>query len=248
MEFNTTTFVLEIINFLVLVWILKRFLYKPVLDVITQRRDFIEKSLANSRQLEQEASSAKKQYENRLTAWEQESSQARDALVTEINQARQNKLKELDVTIDNERKKAAVQNKKEQEKVFREIELRALQMAAQFGSDLLAATAGPDLENNLIELFISESSRFSTDQLNALRQHWGTPRGIVKISSAYPIAEQQRPRLEKTLSSILSETPVIEFQQNADLLAGLEIKLGAWILGINIRDELKGFAEFRHVK
>ena len=38
MELSGSTFVLEIINFLILVWILKRFLYKPVLGVIAKRR------------------------------------------------------------------------------------------------------------------------------------------------------------------------------------------------------------------
>ena len=38
MELDWTTFILEIINFLVLVWILHRFLYQPVMNVIAQRR------------------------------------------------------------------------------------------------------------------------------------------------------------------------------------------------------------------
>ena len=42
MELSWSTFFLEIINFLVLVWILKRFLYKPVMDVIARRREGIE--------------------------------------------------------------------------------------------------------------------------------------------------------------------------------------------------------------
>ena len=37
MELNWTTFALEAVNFMVLVWILKRFLYKPVLAAIAQR-------------------------------------------------------------------------------------------------------------------------------------------------------------------------------------------------------------------
>ena len=37
MQLNWSTFVLEIINFLILVWVLKRFLYKPVLAAIAQR-------------------------------------------------------------------------------------------------------------------------------------------------------------------------------------------------------------------
>ncbi len=38
MELNWSTLLLEIVNFLVLVWILKRFLYRPVLQVIEERR------------------------------------------------------------------------------------------------------------------------------------------------------------------------------------------------------------------
>jgi len=42
MELNWSTFLLEIINFLILVWILKHFFYKPILDVIAHRRADIE--------------------------------------------------------------------------------------------------------------------------------------------------------------------------------------------------------------
>ena len=38
MQFDWTTFVLEVLNFLVLLWILKRFLYQPVLDVLDARQ------------------------------------------------------------------------------------------------------------------------------------------------------------------------------------------------------------------
>jgi len=48
LELSWSTFLLEIINFLVLVWILKHFLYKPVLDVIARRRSGIEKTLADA--------------------------------------------------------------------------------------------------------------------------------------------------------------------------------------------------------
>ena len=38
MELNWTTFALEIVNFLALLWILKRFLYRPVLATLAERR------------------------------------------------------------------------------------------------------------------------------------------------------------------------------------------------------------------
>jgi F-type H+-transporting ATPase subunit b len=48
MELDWTTFALEIINFLALIWILKRFLYRPVLATLGQRRAGIEANLKRS--------------------------------------------------------------------------------------------------------------------------------------------------------------------------------------------------------
>ena len=49
MELDWTTFALEIINFLALIWILKRFLYRPVLATLGQRRAGIEATLNEAR-------------------------------------------------------------------------------------------------------------------------------------------------------------------------------------------------------
>ena len=91
MELNWSTFILEIINFLVLIWILKRFIYKPVLNVIAQRRTTIENQSAEALRLHEEATDLKNQYQNRLSDWEQEKQQARDAVnqELEIEKARQ---------------------------------------------------------------------------------------------------------------------------------------------------------------
>ena len=68
MEVDWTTFALEIINFLILVWILKRFFYHPVLDVIARRRAGIEKEMADAKAVEEKARVLEQQYENRLVS------------------------------------------------------------------------------------------------------------------------------------------------------------------------------------
>ena len=55
MEFNFSTFALEIVNFLILIWILQRLFYKPVLAVIARRKQHIDQTLAEARKLHQEA-------------------------------------------------------------------------------------------------------------------------------------------------------------------------------------------------
>ena len=35
----------------------------------------------------------------------------------------------------------------------------------------------------------------------------------------------------------------VDYQQDSELLAGVRIMVGAWVLGANIHDELQGFSE-----
>ena len=72
MQIDWTTFALEIINFLVLVWILKRFLYRPVLDTLARRRAGVEHTLAEARETEARAKTLQDQYASRLAEWEGE--------------------------------------------------------------------------------------------------------------------------------------------------------------------------------
>ena len=51
MEFDGTTFALEIINFLVLVWLVQHFLYQPGTAAIAQRQAGIEKILADAQEV-----------------------------------------------------------------------------------------------------------------------------------------------------------------------------------------------------
>ena len=54
MEFDITTFLLEIVNFLILIWILQRLFYKPVLAVINRRKQHIDQTLSEAQKLQQQ--------------------------------------------------------------------------------------------------------------------------------------------------------------------------------------------------
>ena len=61
MQIDWMTLVLEIINFLVLVWILKRFLYKPVMEAIAARQRRVDGKLAEAKAIEDGAKELERQ-------------------------------------------------------------------------------------------------------------------------------------------------------------------------------------------
>jgi F-type H+-transporting ATPase subunit b len=48
------------------------------------------------------------------------------------------------------------------------------------------------------------------------------------------------------VAALVGADAKVRFEQDAALLAGLRIRIGAWVLGANLRDELQGFVELAH--
>jgi F-type H+-transporting ATPase subunit b len=243
---NWSTFVLEIINFLILVWILKRFLYKPVLDVIRRRQVNIQKNLDDAQALQQQATIMEEKYKNRLTEWENERNVLYTELEEEIEAERQKRLAALHVSLEEEQKKSKQIEQRKLEILRLNLEKNALAQGAQFSARLLSEAAGPELENNLLMFFLKELSSLSSKQLDMLHSSASNNTNKILVSSAYPIENDMRQILEDAIKNKLKLNVPIHYELNKELLAGIRIAMGAWVLQLNLRDELKSFAELAH--
>ena len=96
MQFDWVTFALQAINFLVLVWLLRRFLYRPVREVITKRQELAEQATLEAAKQKSDAEAEQQRYV-----------EARDALRDE----RQQMLKTMHQEWDEERRKLLVEAK-----------------------------------------------------------------------------------------------------------------------------------------
>lgn len=244
MELSWTTFILEIVNFLVLVWVLKRFLYKPVLEVIASRRAGIEKTLADARDLQIHAEKLREQYEGRLADWEKEHQQARDALAADLEAERRRRLDALQAELQRQREKAREIEARRQADTLRERETAALQQSARFAARLLEQASGPDTQTRLVDLLIDELSRLPDERSAALQSSYGKTKEIAVVS-ALPLSDDQRRRLTQALAHVVPDATA-RFGQDRALIAGVRITVGAWVLAANVRDELRGFAELTY--
>lgn len=246
MELSWSTFLLEIINFLVLVWILKRFLYRPVLDVLEKRRSRVEQTLQEAKDLRAAAEDLQQQYEGRLTVWENEKRHARESLQQEVQAEKDKLFEQLKLDLNRERKKAAVIDQRHQAEILHSYQKIAFDQGARFAAKLLAAVTGPELENRLFDLFIKKLNGLSEENTRTLQQACEGPLEKIEVCSSYPLSNAQRQKLEQTLEKLCKPSIPVEYKQDTELLAGLHMTLGAWILHMNIRDELSGFAELSH--
>ena len=248
MELDWTTFILELINFLVLIWILNRFLYRPVMNVIAQRKAAIQKTLSEAEAVRREAKALQTQYENRLTEWEQEREKARAQLRDEISAERVRLLEDLRTELDQERKKDAAVEQRRMKDFRVEAETTAILQGGMFASRLLSRLGGPELERTIIDLVIQDLSQLSDDQVQGIRSAPTTARLLMKITSAYHLDKAQREVLSQACRTLAGREVTCEFLEDKNLVAGLRITVGSLVLRANLQDELSFFAEsLRHV-
>ena len=242
MEFDWTTFILEIINFLILVWILKRFLYRPVLGVVARRRAGIEKMLADARRIEAEAGELRQQNERRIAQWEEEKEAAQARLREDLAEERERLMAALEASIAEERERRHVLDERHQRDFERAIEEQGIAQGAAFSARLLARLATPELEARLYALLLEDLRNLRAEDKQAVAEAAAAPGLQLKIQSAFALDAGMRAELARALAEATGKALPVEYRENPELLAGFQVSIGPWILHANLRDELKFFS------
>lgn len=242
MEFNLSTFGLEIANFLILVWILQRLFYKPLQAVIAKRKQEIEQTLLDSQNLREEARKERETYENRQKAWEQEKQAALTVFQQHLDVERTTHLNNLQRELEQERQINQVTLEREQQEFQHNAQQRALENAAKFASILLQQAITPELEKHLTQLLLERLT--TLPQTIDFSQLAGET--TIKISSVYPISTKFQQQLEANFSNLIAAPKAFDYQQDVSLIAGLRIELGSWVLNANLKHELSGFAQLAY--
>ena len=243
MQFNLSTFILEIINFLILIWILQRLFYQPLLAVIAKRKQFIDQSLADAKAIQEQAEEQRSLYENRQKLWEQEKQVALTALHQQIEGERRLQMDRLNSDLEQERQKINVTLQRQQKELQLQAEKQALQNGARFAGLLLKQSASPELEARLFKMLLDNLKTLPEACILCL-QLLGAKKWVpIKITSAYPLTAEQRLKLEQQLGALINSQINFQYYQDAELIAGFRLDIGAWVLNANLQHELIGFAE-----
>ena len=242
MEFSWTTFGLEILNFLVLLWLLQRLLYRPVKRVIEERRAATEKAVADAEAARQAALALKSQYDSRVQEWEAEKARARAELEGELAAERARLLQALNASLEAERARRQALEERRAAELRRELAQQAREDSLRFLARLLERLATPALEERVMAAALEDLGQLPEETLQAVREAGRGAGGRVTVTSAHPLNGEQRAQCTCAFSRVLSAAPAVEFREDAALVAGVRVAVGPWVLSANLKDELAFFA------
>jgi len=244
LQFDWTTFILEIINFLVLIWILQRLLYRPVLSVLATRQQKIKDETAQAQLLRKEAEALQQQYQSHLLAWDQEQEDQRHQLQEELAKNRLAAVENLKQTLADEESKWQSRNAAltvaHEAALLQKAGTDALQQAAA----LLHRLASPSLTQAIVGMFLEDLPKLPSAELTALRKAASLGKDIntaAEIISAHALTEADCTLLSQALVQQTGLNPPFNFSQDPALIAGIRVLVGECQLDANIADELRFF-------
>jgi F-type H+-transporting ATPase subunit b len=245
-ELDWSTFLLEIVNFLILVWILKRFLYRPVLDAVARRRSRIEEEMAEANRIREEALALKAKNEGLLEEWNKKQEVMQAQLTEEIGARREQMMAGLAAAVEQERERNRALDERRQQEWRQAAEEKSMAQASQFATLLLSRIASPELESRLFDLLLQDLRKLTPQEIAALIPAADHADLRVNVVSAFPLRAEQKTELLKALNVAAGRSLSADFSEDASLLGGLRISIGPWVLHANLRDELAYFRGSAH--
>jgi F-type H+-transporting ATPase subunit b len=245
-ELDWSTFLLEIVNFLILVWILKRFLYRPVLGAVARRRSRIEEEMAEAQKTREEALALKAKNEGLLEEWNRKQEVMQAQLTEEIGARREQMMSGLAAAVEQERERNRALDERRQQEWRQAAEEKSLAQASQFAAVLLSRVASPELESRLFDLLLQDLRKLTPQEVAALIPVANHAELRVNVVSAFPLRAKQRAELLDALAAVAGGALPAVFGEDASLLGGLRISIGPWVLHANLRDELAYFRGSAH--
>jgi F-type H+-transporting ATPase subunit b len=228
----------QALNFLILVWLMKRFLYKPILHAIDEREKGIATELANADAKKAEAEKERDDFQHKNAEFDQQ----RASLMNKATADAQAENKRL---LDEARKAAVAVSAKQQEALQGEehslhesIILRTQQEVFAIARKTLNDLATTSLEERFGEVFNRRLREMNGDQKKGLAAALKSGPDPAIVRSTFDLPAVQRAAIQNALNETFSAEIRVQFETAPDLISGIELTTNGQKVGWSIADYL----------
>jgi F-type H+-transporting ATPase subunit b len=205
----------QAVNFLILVWLLKRFLYAPILNAIDAREKRIAAEIADADKNKAEAQTARDEYMRRNAELEGQRSGLLQKAAEDALAERKRLLDEARSDADTLRSKQQEQLQNEYKALSDEITRRTRAEVFAIAKKTLTDLAGVSLEERMTEVFVRRLQVLDIEKKHALAS------SRILVRSAFELPQALRTGIEKAIGEF--SPAEIGYETVPGLISGIEL-------------------------
>ena len=234
MLINWPTVAAQVINFLILVWLLKRYLYKPILDSIDKREGLIASQIKEAAEAKIAAKHEQQILQQKNSEIEAQRATVLRAAVDDAAPEKGRILSAAQSEIDALRAKEKSAIKSEGEALTRDIAQRTQARVFDITRKTLADLASATLEERMVEVFLHRARDLSIEDKSSLISHQPAT-----IKSTFALDDRLKCAIKKSLKETLNFDVSVKFEIVPDLICGIELTVNGRKLAWSVSDYLK---------
>jgi F-type H+-transporting ATPase subunit b len=228
----------QALNFLILVWLLKRFLYKPILAAIDAREKRIATELADADAKKAEAQKERDEFQRKNEEFDQQRTALLSKATDEAEAERQRLLDEARQAADALSAKRRETLRNDAVNLNQAIGRRTQQEVFAIARKALADLATTSLEERISEVFTRRLRTMDGKAKECLGEALKTAAEPALVRSAFDLPAEQRAAIWNALNETFSAEIRVRFETAPDLLGGIELATNGQKLAWSISDYL----------
>jgi F-type H+-transporting ATPase subunit b len=238
MHLSGWTLAFQAINFLVLAWMLQRFLYKPVLAALDRRRAETERVIKEANDSKEAANTLRRDLEHQRDGLAAERARIVEAALADGEKERQRVLAEAGVEKDHLLAQAQESLQRAEGAARARIESEAAGVAVELARRLLSVVPPRAVSTALLEDVLAELDAMTAAERERLT---GARAGRAEVTIVLPeaLTPSDLEVAQRRLASALGGSPVVSVRVDPALVAGVEVRFPYAILHRNWRDGLQ---------
>ena len=232
------TVVAQVINFLILMGLLKYFLYNRILRAMDEREQHLASLRLQAETKELEATQEAESHRRALQKLEEE----RNKILTLARQAADQDQRELiqqaRQEVDDTRRNWYESIEHEQSVFLEDLRQRTVTQVYEIARRALKDLANEDFEQHLVDVFLSRFQNMEETQWKFLNESIQNGQTLLEVLSAFPLSPSMEKKISSTLQERLGETVHITFNVSSSVIGGIELKGAGHTVAWNLEEYL----------
>ncbi|MCX5823051.1 MAG: F0F1 ATP synthase subunit delta [Deltaproteobacteria bacterium] len=228
----------QALNFLILVWLMKRFLYKPILHAIDEREKRIAAELADADAKEAKAQKERDEFQHKNEEFDQQRATLLNKATDEAQAERQRLLNEARKAADALSAKRQETLRSEEHNLHQAISRRTQQEVFAIARKALTDLATTSLEERLVEVFTRRLREMDGQAKAGLGEALKTASEPAFVRSAFDLPAEQHEAIQNALNETFSAEIHVRFETAPDLISGIELTTNGQRVAWSIADYL----------
>ncbi len=220
MLIDWTTVIAQIVNFLILLVLLKYFLYDRIISAMDKREERIQDRLEEAERKRQEAERELNEFEEKNRKMDRKREEILNQAREEAESYKKELIQDARQEVESLQKRWRRSIEQEKESFIRELRRLAGKQVYDICRRALAELADTEVQDRTVAVFIDRFERMEEGKKADLL----SVDGAMVVKSGQELDSEKRKKIEKALQGAVEGAPEISYETDPDLILGIEVK------------------------